>query len=933
MKTYIYLFAVCFFVAGWSAVNAQDTDLPRYMTEEEKNIWPEYLEELRSKRSAGELPETPVRVMGEWEEIQALFITWRSFPQILTQLVEYAVEEVEVYIITENEPSVRNTLMDAGIDLNNVHFLDWPSNSVWIRDYGPWAVYENDVEQLAISDYIYNRPRPNDDAIPGRVAELFDVPWYAAVNEPYDLVHTGGNNLVDGYKKGYSSEIVLRENPVKTEDEIDYIASRLFGYEEYVKMTELPFDGISHLDMHIRFIDEETLIVGEYPEGVADGPQIEENIEVFLNNHSSSFGNPYEIIRIPMPPGPQGNYPDQGGPYRTFTNSIFLNGTIVVPIYEEQYDTVGLRIYEESLPGYNVVGIDCNAMINSFGALHCITKTVGVEDPLWIAHPRVRDQFDETNSPEVRAKVKHRDGIESVYLNYKTSQDTEYTEIPMEPTQEDWYAANLPAMEFGSEVQYYIRAVSMSGKQQKRPIVAPEGYFGYEVIEPESAPTANFSSNIDEPCPGSSIRFLDRSEGGVIERQWFFDGGTPETSDLPNPIVRYDQPGNYDILLVVENHLGRDSIWMENFVHISEGGDIPYPEDFVEGLDQDIWTNRVSNENRDFEWTVFDGSNCGNDRAIRVDNFNNDNRGINTTLTADFDLTEMEEPRLYFSYAYAPFSEDFGDALEVMAETCDGETNVLFNASGLELATSPPTGENPYTPEDCSEWTNIEADLSEMSGENIRLTFTNRGGWGNFLYLDRIFIKDAAVENQAPLVEFSNPAGDTIFESDFPVNLPIEIKAEDLDGFVNSVDLTINGISVANFDRVPYEFDLEIEEAGTFVLRAVATDNDGAESEREEITVTADEITSTVTLSREEFDIMVFPNPAGETFYIELDGPEICDQMSWSLLDISGRTIFEHQNLDRNRQKVDINHLSPGLYKLSFNICGDNFQETIIISR
>jgi hypothetical protein len=33
--------------------------------------------------------------------------------------------------------------------------------------------------------------------------------------------------------------------------------------------------------MHMRVIDEETIVIGEYPEGVSDGPQIEANINTW----------------------------------------------------------------------------------------------------------------------------------------------------------------------------------------------------------------------------------------------------------------------------------------------------------------------------------------------------------------------------------------------------------------------------------------------------------------------------------------------------------------------------------------------------------------------------------------------------------------------------------------------------------------------------
>ena len=84
----------------------------------------------------------------------------------------------------------------------------------------------------------------------------------------------------------------------------------------------------------------------------------------------------------------------------------------MVPTYEEQYDTTALRIWEEIMPGYNIVGIDCNSIIPLSGALHCITKEVGVNEPLWITHKKVKTACIEEDI-EVTAQIKHIQGVAS----------------------------------------------------------------------------------------------------------------------------------------------------------------------------------------------------------------------------------------------------------------------------------------------------------------------------------------------------------------------------------------------------------------------------------------------------------------------------------------------------------------------------------------
>ena len=180
-------------------------------------------------------------------------------------------------------------------------------------------------------------------------------------------------------------------------------------------MENLTYDGIHHIDMHMKLLNEETLLIAEYPEGVADGPQIEANIQYILENYNSAFGTPFNIIRIPSPPSSTGNYPDDNGYYRTYTNSVFVNNTVLVPFYRTEYDTIAQRIYEQALPGYNIVGIDVDNqgenLISYSGAIHCITHSVGVNEPLLIQHQELEDSIQLTNIIFQQAS-----NIKAVYL-------------------------------------------------------------------------------------------------------------------------------------------------------------------------------------------------------------------------------------------------------------------------------------------------------------------------------------------------------------------------------------------------------------------------------------------------------------------------------------------------------------------------------------
>jgi agmatine/peptidylarginine deiminase len=515
---------------------AQQVELPRGYSQEELAAlkWQTFVSTPPTMAIEAP-PPYPVRHMAEWEELQALAITWRAYPDILTQIVRHAAEEVRVVIFCNTETVKNNAqlaLTTAGVNLSNVDFVVEPNNSVWIRDYGPNCVYENDVESLNFIDWVYNRiTRPEDDAVPNAAALHFGVPIYSTTANPDRLVNTGGNFMSDGLGSAFASKLILEENEPgnafgagpHTESAIDQIMQNYMGIDRYIKMETLPFDAIHHIDMHMRLLDEETLLVGEYPAGISDGPQIEANLQYVLDNFMTPFGTPYKVVRVVQPPDFNGTFPPMGD-YRTYTNSVFVNKTIIIPAYEQEYDTIAMRVYRENFPGYKVVNINCNDMIGASGALHCITKEIGAANPLLIVHQRLADELENDLVPgyTVDADIQHKTGIESATVFYTIDTTQAYSAVPMQPsgTGNGW-TAMIPHQPNGSKVFYYISATANDTKTQVRPLAAPAGYYEFTVsqlVSNTNEPTSAAMKPIF-PNPASSLTAVPVKATNVCEAE------------------------------------------------------------------------------------------------------------------------------------------------------------------------------------------------------------------------------------------------------------------------------------------------------------------------------------------------------------------------------------------------------------------------------
>ncbi len=478
-------------------------------------------------------PSEEVRTMAEWEEIQALTITWSTGyniqeETILSQIVANAVQECQVIIVCEEESEVESYLLNQGINTENVNFIKTDFNNIWIRDYGQNTVYKNDVGEAILVDWIYNRNRPYDDLVPEKVAEYFNMNMHNTTQAPWDLMATGGNFMSDGMGTAFSSELIVDENsggyawegfdgnvyyPDHTIEEINTTLEEFMGIDNYIIMENLPYDGIHHIDMHMKLLNEETLLVAEYPEGVADGPQIEANIQYVLENYNSAFGTPYKVIRIPSPPSSSGNYPDNNGYYRTYTNSVYVNNTVLVPFYRTEYDTIAQRIYEQALPGYNIVGIDVDNqgenLISYSGAIHCITHSLGVSEPLLIQHQELEDSYP-IEQYNVSASIQHQSGIASANLFWTTNLEEGYQSLSMTNTDgNNWSAFIEENLSAPNSVYYYIEASANSGKTLSRPLPAPEAYFKFNILEQNNVSLSqNNVTNIEIsafPNPASAI--------------------------------------------------------------------------------------------------------------------------------------------------------------------------------------------------------------------------------------------------------------------------------------------------------------------------------------------------------------------------------------------------------------------------------------------
>lgn len=304
----------------------------------------------------------PIDSPAEYEENDGMLISWGSYTTVLAEMTE-AVTTIDpvakVYIAVSDsseQSSATSTLSSYGVDLSQVEFLTYNTDTVWMRDYGPRFVF-NDTEPTVI-DYDYNRPRPSDDAFPAFIANQ----WQEAIS-PDPLEHGDGNFHIIG-NDAFMTDLILEENTGYTAQTLkDHILlTHGLNLTLYPKFPS-SFDATGHIDMWMLPVSDNAVIIGQYASSTGTPYTVTENAVADLTARG------YTVYRTPGW--------NSGGTHYTYTNAVVMNDVVLISKFNStSNDNAALATFQNAFPGRQVVQVNCSDIITAAGAMHCIVKHV-----------------------------------------------------------------------------------------------------------------------------------------------------------------------------------------------------------------------------------------------------------------------------------------------------------------------------------------------------------------------------------------------------------------------------------------------------------------------------------------------------------------------------------------------------------------------------
>jgi len=227
--------------------------------------------------------------------------------------------------------------------------------------------------------------------------------------------------------------------------------------------------------------------------------------------------------------------------------------------------------------------------------------------------------------------------------------------------------------------------------------------------------------------------------------QWTFPSGIPSASNLRNPAVYFQSPGQHLAILQITDangHTDTDSLYVELTLFDYQPG---IQEDFQQQFLPDGWSVKDHNGSGTWTLTTNTGGFGASTQATVFDNYNINSQGSSDDLIMPLQTSYLNaQPYLYFDVAYARWGGGYSDSLQVLVSTdCFETEQVLYFKGGLDLATSP-DNQSFFTPTN-DQWRKDSVDLSNYYQQgNIQIAFRNIGDWGNSLYLDNINIGSMA---------------------------------------------------------------------------------------------------------------------------------------------------------------------------------------------
>lgn len=331
------------------------------------------------------------RLPAEWEAADAVVLAWphadTDWAHMLDEvracyadIIAAAASRAKVILIGPEEPEER--YMPSGDLRDNVVFINIPTNDTWTRDYGPITCETADGKHIA-NDFKFNGWGLKFAADRDNLATsaLCSTGLLAAERaNRLGFVLEGGSIESDGRGTVITTADCLlspNRNGDMSRDDIDRRLCEYLGADRVLWLTKGALEGDDtdgHIDTLARLVPPGDTILFTGTSDTADSHyasllEMKKELEALR----TADGRLYNLVELPLPDPIYD--PDDGTRLpATYANFLIVNGAVLLPVYgQPMKDMLATMTVKAAMPDYEVITVDCNALIRQHGSLHCAT--------------------------------------------------------------------------------------------------------------------------------------------------------------------------------------------------------------------------------------------------------------------------------------------------------------------------------------------------------------------------------------------------------------------------------------------------------------------------------------------------------------------------------------------------------------------------------
>lgn len=327
----------------------------------------------------------------EWAPQSGVMLTWphaqsdwhailAAVEQVYLTLAQEICQREKLLVVcydTTHQQHIQ-ALLQARVDLHQVVFSVHPSNDSWARDHGPITVLLQ--QQPRLLDFQFNGwggKYAHD--LDNQITSLLHANgvFGATPLEHSDIILEGGSIDSDGEGSVLTTRVCLTHpgrNPHLSLPEIESRLKQLLGVKRILWLEHgwlAGDDTDSHIDMLARFCDAHTIAYTACSDPTDEHYAELAALQTELAGLRQQNGEAYKLVALPIPQAII-NQEGQRLP-ASYANFLIINGAVLVPQYEDPADAIALQRLTPCFPDREVIGINCRAVIEQFGSLHCLT--------------------------------------------------------------------------------------------------------------------------------------------------------------------------------------------------------------------------------------------------------------------------------------------------------------------------------------------------------------------------------------------------------------------------------------------------------------------------------------------------------------------------------------------------------------------------------